>query len=72
MNDWLQHLPPDRLLEIGIAIGFWIAMRLTRKDRDTDALSRRFQGERLGSVEDRVSRLEGKMGTPPPGGSDGG
>jgi hypothetical protein len=71
MENILHHLPPDRLLELGIAIGFWLAMRLMKKDRDADAMSRRSQGERLGGVEDRVSRLEGKTGATPPGGSDG-
>jgi len=64
MNEILSHLPPDRLIEIGIAIGLYLASRLT-------SASRRSQGERLGSVEDRVSRLEGKLGAPPTQGSDG-
>jgi hypothetical protein len=38
------HIPPDRGLEIGIAIGMWIAHRFT-------AASRRNQGVRLGDLE---------------------
>jgi hypothetical protein len=63
----MSHELADALIAVLAAVVGWIAQRVRMADRAAGRIelelgtSRKSQGERLGVLEDRVSRLEGAI-----------